>query len=127
MGSKGGIGLADRWYLKLGLLFGNLVVYILEKIIPSFRNKEQNLHGIKDTHLKRFNLSNKENFKRNTKLSIRIYFSLIFWVYLGFALPRITGDFFNKQYHLTILGALFLVSIIFIPALIYISYKLAYK
>lgn len=111
-------------FLRIGLFFGNLIIYILEKAFPSFKNKNQNLHGFKNYYLTKYNLTNKENFKRNFKLGIVISTSIIFWVYFTFLLNNL---FYisNITLHINLLIATLIISIILILSSLYVSYKLS--
>ena len=45
-------------FLKEGLWFGNIIVELLERLFPSFREKEQDLYSFRSHYLMRFNLAN---------------------------------------------------------------------
>ncbi len=116
----------EFYILKFSFWFGNLIVKGIERIVPAFKDKEENLYGFKDYYLKKFNLSNKENFKRGIKLSIKFYFSIFFWVY---ALLIFNNFFhflninFQTMLFLTISSISFLLFLLFV----YIAYKVSYR
>jgi|GEM_PF-2957277 len=89
------LGDFDKFFLKIGFWFGNLIVNFLETIFPNLKDKDENLHGIKDYYLQGLNISNKERFKRNLKLATRIYFSILFWVFFTYALFGLIFSSFN--------------------------------
>ena len=92
------IGLLDTVFIKIGMWSGNLVVRFLEKIIPSLKDKKQNLHGFTG-YLEKFNLTNKENFKRYFKTGISVSVSFAFWAY--FAILLINPSFiFDIKVHI---------------------------
>ncbi len=123
---KNGPDNASKYFLKFGLWFGVLVVRFIEKIIPSFRNKKENLYGIKDPYLEEFNLSNRERFKRNIKRAIIIDFGIVFWVYFA-VLINYLFKIFNFKAQLTLLISLGVFFIMLFIIFAFTAYKISYK
>ncbi len=87
----------DKKVLSFGLWFGDTIVKALEEAIPSFRDKDENLLGLKDYYLERFNLSKKEQLKRTMKFGVRVYFSLVFWIFFGYTIWGFIFSGFNMD------------------------------
>ena len=121
------IGLLDTVFIKIGMWSGNLVVRFLEKIIPSLKDKKQNLHGFTG-YLEKFNLTNKENFKRYFKTGIALSVSFAFWVYLYYLtiLLRNPSFIFDIKIHIFLLKATLIIFSVLILLSPYIAYKLSY-
>ena len=115
-----------RYFLKFGMWFGGLVVRLIEKIFPGFRDKEENLYGIKDPYLEKFNLSNRERFKRNIKLAITIDFGIVFWVYFLILLNYLF-KIFNFEAQRTLLISLSVFFIMLFVIFAFVAYKVSYK
>ena len=116
--------LLDTIFIKVGMWFGNLVVRLLEKVIPSLRDKKHNLHGFTG-YLEDFNLTNKENFKRYFKTGIALSLSIAFWAY--FTILLINPSFlFDIKSHLLLLKATLIIFILLLLICPYIAYKLSY-
>ena len=120
--------LLDTIFIKFGLWFGNLFVRLLEKVIPSLRDKKQNLYGFTG-YLEKFNLTNKENFKRYFKAGIAVSVSFAFWVYLYYLtiLLRNPSFIFDVKVHIFLLKATLIIFSALILLSPYIAYKLSYK
>ena len=121
--------LLNTIFIKIGLWFGNLVVHWLEKIIPSLKDKEQNLYGFTG-YLEKFNLTNKENFKRSFKAGIVGSVSLAFWLYLTLLFTSLltnTSWIFNINVHILLLKATLIAFLVLLLICPLITYKLSYK
>jgi hypothetical protein len=100
-------------YFKLGFWFGNLVVRLLEKLIPAFRNHEKNIWGFTSPSLSRCNYSTKENFKNDVKKSIAISFGVFFWYYLIIIFESILLGFILNTKIAVVIPAIIFASITF--------------
>ena len=95
------------FFLKVGFFFGFGFLKLLEWLIPPLRDKKQNLHGFSDHYLRKYNLTNMENFKRLMKLNFAISLGLIFWVYFIILSYYLSFDFAFQLRVLAILGMFF--------------------
>jgi len=68
--------------LKAGFWAGNATVKLLERVFPALRDNPQNLYGINNPYLDKFNLTNKENFKRSMKGMLAGSIGILFWLYV---------------------------------------------
>jgi hypothetical protein len=109
---------ASEIFLRVGFWFGNLLVRLIEKIIPKFRDVQQDMYGFRNYYLQQFNLSNKERFKRNLKLAITLCFTMAFWAWLTLMTYYI-WKIADLKFHLLLLkatgitmGVLFLIFVL---------------
>jgi|SRR3989344_3508864 len=117
---------SEHYAIAFGFWFGNVVVKGIERIIPKFKNKEENLYNFKDTYLKRFNLSNKENLKRNLKLVTQIYFSFFFWLY-AFIVLNSGINMLNLTHLYTLFWIVGIISFFILILFGYAAYKVSYN
>ncbi|MFC1648772.1 hypothetical protein ACFL1B_04915 [Nanoarchaeota archaeon] len=75
--------LLETKFLKVGAWIGKYIVNFLEFIIPGFKNKEQDKYGFRDPYLEKFNLSNRERFKRNFKVLLIALIMIVIFFYLS--------------------------------------------
>lgn len=112
-------------FLKCGLFFGKFVVRILEWMFPSFRDKDENLNGFKNGYLEKFNLSNKERFKREFKAGLIIIITMLFWAYMITLIANIFSVF-NLAFHVMLFTVIFVLFVIFMLLYIYNLHKEIY-
>lgn len=113
-------------FFKIAFWAGHSAVALLERFVPSFRDEKQNLYGFTNYYLAKFNLTNKERFKRHVKLSIMFSVSAASWV----CLTVLFGDFsglFKPESYLMILAAAFIAFIFLLIICMYVSYKISYR
>ncbi|MBN2101706.1 MAG: hypothetical protein JW716_02445 [Candidatus Aenigmarchaeota archaeon] len=116
----------DVYFVRFGFWFGNLIVKVLERLIPRLRDKDENLHGFRNDYLKDFNLSDKELFKRYMKHNIRFCSTIFFWCYFSLLL-LLPFEVFTLKGQATILAALFILMILFFVLGIVVAYRLSRK
>lgn len=116
----------EQYAITFGFWFGKVVVKGLEKAISKFKDKEEHLYTFKGDYLKRFNLSNKENFKRNIKTVIQIYFSIFFWMYT-FIFLNAALNWFNLKTYATLFYAVGITSFLVFILFAYAAYRISYN
>jgi len=111
-------------FLRIGFFFGGWILKILERLFPRFRDNNQDLYGFTDYYLVKYNLTNRENLKRNFKIGIIFSTSFAFWTYaimLIYNLFRIS----SLQLHLNLLRVFLTVFVALILISVYVAYKLS--
>ncbi len=112
----------DKKFLSIGFWFGDTIVKALEEAIPSFRDKDENLVGLKDYYLEKFNLSRKEQLKRMIKFATRAYFSIVFWIFFTTVLLGFLFSGFNMSWLWGFLVFSAILLVCFVVAAFRVSY-----